>query len=147
MGGISQSFNINLQEKILYVLIQAFPQIKVKIFCWLLSDNVLKHRYIVFRVKSPQNTMFFVLFPADMSNFAQKSRKAEFVRSLFLTNSALFQVLSSLFSLSIYHLFARYFEHGNSHEYELPCLFDKAIRERKMKKGLWLCHGLRKMFK
>ena len=38
---------------------------------------------------SCQNTMFFVLFPADVSNFAQESRKAEFVSSLFLTNSTL----------------------------------------------------------
>ena len=62
MGGISQSFDINLQEKFLYVLIQAFSQIKVKIFCWLLFDNVLKQKNIVFRVKTSQNTMFFVLF-------------------------------------------------------------------------------------
>ena len=49
-------------------------------------------------VKALQNIMFFVLFAFVMSNFAQEGRKAEFVSSLFLTNSALFQVLSCLFS-------------------------------------------------
>ena len=54
--------------------------------------------------------MFFVLFPVDVSNFAQESRKAEFVSSLFLTNSAFSQICSCIrpFSPNTTHLFFSY---------------------------------------
>ena len=52
------------------------------------STNATKQKNIEFRVKTSQNTMFFVLFPANVSNFAQESKKAEFVHPLFLTNPA-----------------------------------------------------------
>ena len=44
---------------------------------------------IVFVTKLNKALCFFILFSIDVSNFAQESRKAEFVSSLFLTNSTL----------------------------------------------------------
>ena len=88
MGGLLHSFDMKLQEKRLYNWIQDFSHKRVKKFWWTPTINAEIEKSVVFPVIKTQNTTLLDESYAVSTNFAVNNKNAEFVRKIFLTNSA-----------------------------------------------------------
>ena len=79
---------MKLQEFKLFCWIQDFSHKRIKKFWKIYVLAVPKEKNIVLRVIKTQNTMLLDEFSAILTFFAFKDEKAEFVKLIFLTNSA-----------------------------------------------------------